>query len=134
MESSAPGSVPPGAIPTVDLHLETEQTMPCGRTIDGDDPSRYDRATVALWVRSSAALTRHAEQRQFAEAAGHALLTRLRAHTTQAARLARYATEAAADFALTGSLLSGRPSDEPCWQMRDAAFYLRWRELPGGDR
>ena len=123
----------PGASLTDDSYREAEQTMPHERTIHVDDLSRYDRATVALWARSYAALTRRTEQRQLAEAAAHALLARLREHTTPAALLARYETDAAADFALIGSLLPGSPSDEQLWQARDAAFYLRWRELTGGD-
>ena len=107
--------------------------MPHERTIDVDDLSRYDRATIALWARSYAALARRTDRRHLAEAAAHALLPRLRAQTTPAALLARYEAEAAADFALIGSLLPGSPSDEELWQARDAAFHLRWQELTGGD-
>lgn len=103
------------------------------RTVDVDALSRYDRATVALWARSYVALTRRTEQRRLAEAAAHALLARLREHTTPAALLHRYETDATADFVLIGSLLPGSPSDEQLWRARDAAFYLRWRELTGGD-
>ena len=123
-----------GADWTDDRQHEVEQTMPHERTIDVDDLSRYDRATVALWARSYAAVSRRTEQRHLAEAAAHALLPRLRTYTTPAALLARYEAEAAADFALIGSLLPGSPSDEELWQARDAAFYLRWRELTGGER
>ena len=122
-----------GAGATDDRQHEVEQIMPHERTIDVDDLSRYDRATVALWARSYAALSRRTEQRHLAEAAAHALLPRLRAHSTPAALLARYETDAAADFALIGSLLPGSPSDEELWQARDAAFHLRWQELTGGD-
>lgn len=97
-----------------------------------DELSRYDRATVALWARSYAALSRRASRRALAEAAAHALLPRLRVIDTPAALLARYETDSAADFALIGSLLPGRMADEPLWQARDAAFHLRWRELTAG--
>ncbi|MGE3795879.1 MAG: hypothetical protein AB7I38_18405 [Dehalococcoidia bacterium] len=108
--------------------------MPHERTINVGDLSRYDRATVALWARSYAALSRRTDRRHLAEAAAHALLPRLREYTAPAALLARYETDAAADFALIGSLLPGSPSDEQLWQARDAAFHLRWRELIGGHR
>ena len=122
-----------GADWTDDSQRDVEQRMPHERAIDVDDLSRYDRATVALWARSYAALTQRTERRHLAEAAAHALLPRLRAQTTPAALLARYEADAAADFALIGSLLPGSPSDEQLWQARDAAFHLRWRELTAGD-
>jgi large subunit ribosomal protein L5 len=38
------------------------------------------------------------------------------------------AETAAADLALIGSLLPDALA-EPCWRVRDSAFYLRWLEL-----
>ena len=103
-------------------------------TMSMDGLGRYDRATVALWTRSYTELTRRTEQRHLVQAAMHALLPRLREQTTLTTLRARYEADAAADFALIGSLLAGSTWDERWWQARDAAFYLRWRELTGGGR
>lgn len=91
--------------------------------------SRYHRVTVALWARSHAELGRPPGQTSLAEAAVHALLAGLRRCADPSALLARYEAGAAADFALIGSLVAGRPSDELSWRVRDAAYHLRWREL-----
>ena len=91
--------------------------------------SRYQRVTVGLWARSHAALGRLTGQTWLAEAAVHALLVALRRCSDASALLARYEAGAAADFALIGSLVAGKPSDELQWRVRDAAYHLRWREL-----
>lgn len=93
--------------------------------------SRYDRATLGLWSRSHAQLAGSSGHVCLAQAATHAVLAGLRRCTALQALFARYEADAAADFALIGSLLE-RPSDELRWRVRDAAFYLRWRELTGG--
>ena len=100
-----------------------------GMTLEG--LNRYDRATVALWSRSHAKLARRSGQSCLAEAAVHAVLAGLRRCPEPAALFARYEADAAADFALIGSLLRGEPESEPFWRVRDAAFYLRWLELAG---
>lgn len=94
--------------------------------------NRYDRATVALWSRSHAELARRSGQTCLAEAAVHAVLAGLRRCAEPGTLLARYEAEAAADFALIGSLVAGKPSDELFWRVRDAAYHLRWRELTAG--
>ena len=94
-----------------------------------DQLSRYHRVTVGLWARSHAALGRPTGQTCLAEAAVHALLVALRRCGDAGALLARYEGGAAADFALIGSLVAGKWSDELHWRARDAAYYLRWREL-----
>jgi hypothetical protein len=99
-----------------------------------DHLSRYDRATVALWARSHAELARRSGQCCLVVAAVHAVLAGLRRCTEPGALLARYASDVVADLVLVGSLLSGQPSDELAWRVRDAAFYLRWRELTGEAR
>jgi DNA-binding transcriptional LysR family regulator len=102
--------------------------------------SRYDRATVGLWARSHAELDRQrggdpgpsgqACQAWLLEAAVHAVLAGLGGCREPAALFARYEADAAADFALIGSLVAGPAGDLP-WRVRDAAFHLRWRELTG---
>jgi hypothetical protein len=93
--------------------------------------SRYDRVTVGLWARSHAELGRPAGQTCLVEAAVHALLARLRRCAESDALFARYEADAAADFALIGSLVAGTPSDALLWRVREAAYHLRWCELAG---
>jgi hypothetical protein len=92
--------------------------------------SRYDRATVGLWSRSHTELAPAGGRSCLAQAAAHAVLAGLRRCTDVPTLLARYEAGAAADFALIRSLLEA-PTDEALWRARDAAFYLRWRELAG---
>src|SRR5581483_4841577 len=80
-----------------------------GMTLEG--LNRYDRATVALWSRSHAELARRSGQTCLAEAAVHAVLAGLRRCAEPGTLLARYEAEAAADFALIGSLVAGKSSD-----------------------
>lgn len=94
--------------------------------------SRYHRVTVGLWARSHAELAGRTGQTCLAEAAAHALLASLRRCAEPGLLLARYEAEAAADFALIGSLVDGRPSDELFWRVRDSAYHLRWGELTAG--
>ena len=95
--------------------------------------SRYHRVTVGLWARSHAELDRPNGQTCLAEAAVHALLEKLRWCAAPDGLLARYDGGAGPDFALIGSLVAGKPSDELLWRVRDAAYHLRWRELTEGD-
>ena len=88
----------------------------------------YDRATVGLWRRSHAELARQSAGTWLIDAAVHAVLAGLRRCPTPTALLACYASDAAADLALISSLLPGALA-EPCWRVRDAAFYQRWLEL-----
>ena len=114
--------------------------------------SAYDRATVALWARSYGEVHRGAGPQRLpalngqplpvylAAAAVHALLVGLRRCPEPAALFALYAdtTAAAADFALVDSLVPKATGDaadprhlneERRWQVRDAAFHVRWLEL-----
>ena len=91
--------------------------------------NRYHRATVALWARSHADLARQAGCAPLAEAAIHAVLGRLWCCTEPAALFACYETDTGADLALVASLVLGDPAAELLWRVRDAAYYLRWREL-----
>jgi hypothetical protein len=94
-----------------------------------DDLKPYDRATVALWRRGHAELGRQTSLGACPiHVAVHAVLAGLRRCPTPAALLACYGTDAAADLALIGSVLPDALA-EPCWRVRDAAFYLRWLEL-----
>jgi hypothetical protein len=95
--------------------------------------SRYDQATLALWCRGHRALTQSAPYDPLVQAALHAVLARLRTCAGERALFARYEAATAADFALVGSLLGAEPEEEALWQLRDAAFYLRWRELHADD-
>lgn len=94
-----------------------------------DDLSPYDRATVGLWSRSYQELTQQPADGALIEAAVHAVLAGLRRFGEARSLFAAYETDAAADFALMGSLLPDDLSEEVRWRVRDAAFYLRWREL-----
>jgi hypothetical protein len=114
--------------------------------------SAYDRATVGLWARSYREVHGGAGPRPapapagqplpgyLAAAAVHALLVGLRRCAEPAALFALYADTAAtaADFALVDSLVppamadAADPrhlNDERRWQVRDAAFHVRWLEL-----
>jgi hypothetical protein len=94
-----------------------------------EDLSPYDRATVNLWTRSYAELSRQADFGHVMEAALHAVLAGLRRYSGPQALFTAYETEAAADFALIRSLMQSPLPDEMLWKMRDAAFHLRWVEL-----
>ena len=97
--------------------------------------NRYDRATVALWARSHTELSKRSGNGPIPEVAVHATLAGLRSRCTEATALFTcYEADAAADFALIGSLLPGTYASELLWQVRDAAFHLHWLELTGGDR
>ena len=92
--------------------------------------SRYDQATVGLWGRGYAQAFGHIRQRALAEAAVHAVLVSLRRHDLPG--LFRcYDGGTAADLALAGSLMPPDTPEETLWQLRDAAFYLRWLQLTG---
>ena len=91
----------------------------------------YQRVTVSLWRRCHTELALPPVRTAFVEAAMHAVLPLLRAANGPAALFGRYETDTLADFALLGSLLPDGPPEELLWQVRDAAFYLRWRELGG---
>ena len=112
--------------------------------MDLEQLSRYDRATVGLWARSHAELARSSVAGQEAcdrdwlvEAAVHAVLSGLRGCSRPGDLLTRYEAEAAGELALVGSLVGSprgvagvpaEPVDFP-YRVREAAFYLRWREL-----
>ncbi len=91
--------------------------------------SPYDRATVNLWARSYAELSRHPTHGPLIEAAVHAVLAGLRQYHQPPSLFAAYDTKVAADFALIRSLLPGLLADEMLWRVRDAAFHLRWIEF-----
>lgn len=93
--------------------------------------TNYQRVTVSLWRRCHRDLGRPPLRSPQVEAAMHAVLPDLRAAGEPAALFARYEANTLADFALLGSLLPADPPEELLWQVRDAAFYLRWRELGG---
>jgi len=95
--------------------------------------NRYDRATLGLWARGHAELTHRDQENYLAWVAVHAILAGLRRETEREALFASYACDPAADFTLIGSLLGSadnRNSELP-WQVRDAAYCLRWREIHG---
>jgi len=93
--------------------------------------SPYDRATVNLWARSYAELSRDPTPGFLIQAAVHAVLAGLRQHHQPPSIFATYEAHAAADFALIRSLVPSRLSDEMLWRVRDAAFHLRWIEFTG---
>jgi hypothetical protein len=95
--------------------------------------SNYDRGTVGLWRRAHAEMAPPQGQGCLAGAAVHAVLAGLRRHRDGAALLAAYdsSPNADADFALIASLLPDGPANPLYYQVREAAFYLRWRELGG---
>lgn len=94
--------------------------------------SKYDRGTVSLWRRANAELGPD-WRRAFTWAAVHAVLAGLRRYRDAAALLAAYDSTPNndADFALIASLLPDGPAKPVYYQVREAAFYLRWRELGG---
>jgi hypothetical protein len=91
--------------------------------------SPYDRATVNLWARSYAELSRRSDYGHVMEAALHAVLAGLRRYSGPQTLFAAYEPEVAADFALIRSLMQSPLPDEMLWKVRDAAFHLRWVEL-----
>jgi len=93
--------------------------------------SPYDRATVNLWARSYAELSRHPTHGPLIEAAVHAVLAGLRQYRQPPSLFAAYESNAIADFALIRSLVPSRLADEMLWRVRDAAFHLRWVESTG---
>jgi len=95
--------------------------------------SPYDRATVNLWARSYAELSRHPTHGPLIEAAVHAILAGLRQYHQPPSLFAAYETNVAADFALIRSLLPGLLADEMLWRVRDAAFHLRWIEFTSSE-
>jgi hypothetical protein len=96
-----------------------------------EDLSPYDRATVQLWARSYAGLSRHPEHSYLMDAAVHAVLAGLREYKQSASLFTTYEAGAAADLALIRSLVRGEHPDELLWTVRDAAYHLRWIELVG---
>ncbi len=100
-----------------------------------DDLTLYDKVTVSLWARSYRQLTSSAcwEGICLQQAAVSAVLSRLRDCETAHQLFDRYDTGMPPDFALIGSLLPELevPTDELLWQIREAAFHLRWQELKG---
>ncbi|HEV8636487.1 MAG TPA: hypothetical protein VG370_19885 [Chloroflexota bacterium] len=95
--------------------------------------SNYDRVTLGLWRRACDALDPPAAQICLTWAAVHAVLAGLRRHRDGAVLMAAYdsSSDSHADFALIGSLLPDAPSNPMYFEVREAAFYLRWRELGG---
>lgn len=67
-----------------------------------------------------------------AQAAIHAVLSRLRRCREPRTLFAAYDEGVLADFALIVSLLPATRSAHLLWRLREAAFHLRWRELVGG--
>lgn len=94
--------------------------------------SRYHRVTIGLWARSYAELARPMKETCLVEVAVHAVLTGLRRCGEPGSLLSRYEDDTAADFALIGSLIAGQSGDTVFWQIREAAYHLRWRELTDG--
>ena len=94
-----------------------------------EDLSPYDRATVGLWARSHRDVFQGSRSAWAAEAAAHAVLSRLRTCTERRQLFDRYEADAVADFALIRSVLPEEPPEEMLWRLRDAAFHLRLLEL-----
>jgi len=95
---------------------------------------RYHRATVGLWRRAHAGLRPPRGRECLTWCAVHGVLAGLRRLRDVPALLAAFESSRAADadFALVGSLLPGVPTSPLFDEIREAAFYLRWRELGGG--
>ncbi len=96
------------------------------------------RATLGLWRRGRRDLARGAGAEGLGclpEAAVHALLALLRPCATPTALFDWYdsSEQDDADFALVGSLVPGDVTSPLWWQVRDAAYELRWRELTAID-
>lgn len=107
-----------------------------------DELTPGQRVIVSLWRDSHRTLERDPAGRAVAEAAAHALLARLRASCRATADLWRHYEEGSdADFALIASLVPAPPAartpserERVLYPIREAAFWLRWRELTGDDR
>jgi hypothetical protein len=95
-----------------------------------DRLSPYRLGTLGLWRRGHRALAGQAG-RPYAEAAAHAVLARLRRHGDGAALFGAYAADAGGELRLVASLVPADGPGERPWLVRDAAYYLRWRELGG---
>ena len=104
-----------------------------------DNLTPGQRVEIALWRESHRALPRHPAGRVAAEAAAHALLARLRLTCHTAETLWRHYREGnERDFALIASLVpppqGARTTierEDTLYPIREAAFWLRWRELAG---
>ena len=104
-----------------------------------DDLTPGQRVDIALWRESLRALSRHPAGRATAEAAAHALLARLRLACPTAETLWRHYREGnERDFALVASLVPPPPGarttterEDTLYPVREAAFWLRWREISG---
>ena len=103
--------------------------MPTRAVFETNALNSYERATVALWRSGYTELCGQAPRVILAEIATHATLARLRRYAPASALFNAYQTDAAPDLALVGSLLIGDVAGRLLWQARDAAYYLRWREL-----
>lgn len=98
------------------------------------------RVYLSLWRGSYRSLARHPSGRVVAEAAAHALLARLRESCPTTATLWRHHDEGiVADFELIASLIPPPPDaqtiteeERAFYSVREAAFWLRWRELTDG--
>lgn len=104
-----------------------------------DNLTPGQRVILSLWRDSHRALVRDPAGRVVAEAAAHALLARLRdACPTVAALWHHYEGGSDADFALIASLvpspmgaLTQTDRERALYPIREAAFWLRWREFTG---
>jgi hypothetical protein len=103
--------------------------MPTRAMFETNALNPYEGATVALWRRGYEELCGQAPRIVLAEIATHAVLARLCRYAQATALFSAYQTDAAPDLALIGSLLIGDVAARLLWQARDAAYYLRWREL-----
>ena len=93
--------------------------------------NRYDQSTVSLWGRGYAHVFGHTGWRSLAEAAMHAVLTGLRRSRDVAALFRCYDADTAAEIELVRSIMPDGTDEQTLFDVRDAAFWLRWLQLTG---
>lgn len=93
----------------------------------------WRRLTVAIWTCRYRDLLRAARRSPLADAAVHVVLADLQRCPERSALLTRYAEPDRVDddFALVAALVPGDLGSALWWQVRDAAYHLRWQQLAG---
>lgn len=90
-----------------------------------------DRTIVAEWSRGRSALTVGGRGDWPVQIALHTLLARLRHQRDLPSLVGNYHASVVEDFAIIRAVIRVEPLADLVWDVRDAAFHRRWRELTG---